>query len=145
MLGIIVSGHGEFASSFEKTVEYVIGTQEKIKYINFNNQISKAELNSRFKEAMDSLSLEEGILFVTDLLGGTPFSVAVELSLENKDNIKVIGGTNLPALLAAIELREEYENPLNYIEEIIEEGKEAIAMFSQNEDVDNTEDLGEGI
>lgn len=145
MLGIIVSGHGEFASSFEKTIEYVIGPQEKIKYINFNNQISKAELNSRFKEAINSLNLEDGILFVTDLLGGTPFSVAVELSLENENNIKVLGGTNLPTLLAAIELREENENSLDCIQEIIEEGKEAIAMFSQEEDDGNNEILEDGI
>ena len=44
MFKIIVSGHGEFASAIEKTLEYIIGKQENIEYINFNNGMGTREL-----------------------------------------------------------------------------------------------------
>lgn len=142
MFGIIVSGHGEFASAFKKTVEYIIGKQEKIKYINFNNQMNKKDLYETFKSSINDLNLEEGILFITDLLGGTPFSVAAEISLEKEDKIKVIGGSNIPTLIAALEIREETDNFENEITNIVKSGKEELSDFKnilQNE-IDDSED-----
>lgn len=37
MFKIIVSGHGEFATSIEKTLEYIIGKQENIEYLKLQN------------------------------------------------------------------------------------------------------------
>lgn len=146
MLGIIVSGHGEFATSFENTIKYIIGTQQKIKYINFNNQISKNILYEKFKNAIDELHLDDQILFITDLIGGTPFSVAVEISLENNQNkIKVIGGANLPTLLSALERREESDNLLQNIEEIVEDGKNSINIFSNSIMEQNNNNFDDGI
>ena len=46
MTPIIVTGHGEFASALEKTMEYVIGPQENIYFVNFNNGIGNTELEA---------------------------------------------------------------------------------------------------
>ena len=131
MIGIIVSGHGEFASAFGKTIEYIIGEQEKTKFINFNNGMGTKELEDKFKEAISSLNVDEGILFITDLAGGTPFSTAVTISLTNKENIKVIGGSNIPTILSALELREE-GNCLDNIDEILNYAKDAIITFEDS-------------
>lgn len=129
MLGIIISGHGEFASGFEKTLEYIVGQQEKIKYINFNNGMGTEELEKRFNEAIQELDEKEGVLFLTDLAGGTPFSTAVSLSQE-KGNIKVIGGTNLPSVLSALELREEGECS-EIIRDILIHAKNSLLVFEE--------------
>ncbi|MDB6273744.1 PTS mannose transporter subunit IIA, partial [Listeria monocytogenes] len=51
------------------------------------------------------LDLTEGILFLTDLKGGTPFNVLVRL-LRNFDAVELVAGVNIPLLLEAFLSRE---------------------------------------
>lgn len=138
MFKIIVSGHGEFASAIEKTLEYIIGKQENIEYVNFNNGMGTKELEGRYTECI-SKGEDKEILFLTDLAGGTPFSTAVTLSQGIEHiNICVLGGINLPTILAAIECRDEgtLEETL---EEIINHGKESLVAFEKQELNDSIE------
>lgn len=134
MFKIIVSGHGEFASAIEKTLEYIIGKQENIEYINFNNGMGTKELEERYTESLLKNEDRE-TLFLTDLAGGTPFSTAVTLS-QNMKNIYVLGGINIPTILAAIEYRDE-ESLEKAIVDIINHGKESLVIFQKKELSDN--------
>ena len=134
MFKIIVSGHGEFASAIEKTLEYIIGKQENIDYINFNNGMGTKELEERYKESLLKNEDRE-TLFLTDLAGGTPFSTAVTLSQSMK-NIYVLGGINIPTILAAIEYRDE-GNLEKVVVDIINHGKESLVTFQKRELNDN--------
>ncbi|UPO96681.1 hypothetical protein MKD34_05805 [Cetobacterium somerae] len=134
MFKIIVSGHGEFASAIEKTLEYIIGKQENIDYINFNNGMGIKELEERYIESVLKNEDRE-TLFLTDLAGGTPFSTAVTLSQSMKD-IYVLGGINIPTILAAIEYRDQ-ESLEKTVGDIINHGKESIVTFQKKELNDN--------
>ena len=134
MFKIIVSGHGEFASAIEKTLEYIIGKQENIEYINFNNGMGTKELEERYTESLLKNEDRE-TLFLTDLAGGTPFSTAVTLSQSMK-NIYVLGGINIPTILAAIEYRDE-ESLEKTVVDIINHGKESLVIFQKKELSDN--------
>lgn len=134
MFKIIVSGHGEFASAIEKTLEYIIGKQENIDYINFNNGMGTKELEERYIESVLKNEDRE-TLFLTDLAGGTPFSTAVTLSQSMKD-IYVLGGINIPTILAAIEYRDQ-ESLEKTVSDIINHGKESIVTFQKKELNDN--------
>lgn len=134
MFKIVVSGHGEFASAVEKTLEYIIGKQENIEYINFNNGMGTKELEERYTESLLKNEDRE-TLFLTDLAGGTPFSTAVTLS-QNMKNIYVLGGINIPTILAAIEYRDE-ESLEKAIVDIINHGKESLVIFQKKELSDN--------
>lgn len=134
MFKIIVSGHGEFASAIEKTLEYIIGKQENIDYINFNNGMGTKELEERYIESVLKNEDRE-TLFLTDLAGGTPFSIAVTLSQSMKD-IYVLGGINIPTILAAIEYRDQ-ESLEKTVGDIINHGKESIVTFQKKELNDN--------
>ncbi len=134
MFKIVVSGHGEFASAIEKTLEYIIGKQENIEYINFNNGMGTKELEERYTESLLKNEDRE-TLFLTDLAGGTPFSTAVTLS-QNMKNIYVLGGINIPTILAAIEYRDE-ESLEKAIVDIINHGKESLVIFQKKELSDN--------
>lgn len=138
MLGIVVSGHGEFAGGLEKTVEYVLGRQENMFYVNFNDGMGTKELEDKYAECIEQ-SVGEGILFLTDLAGGTPFSTAVNLSMKNP-NIKVIGGCNMPMILSTLELREEARDIKEILENILEFSKSSIVSF-QNIDINKNIEL----
>ena len=62
-------------------------------------------LTSQLEEAIAQLDCEDGIVFLTDLLGGTPFRVASTLAMQ-KPGCEVITGTNLQLLLEMVLERE---------------------------------------
>ncbi|EPA9550242.1 PTS galactosamine/N-acetylgalactosamine transporter subunit IIA [Escherichia coli] len=101
MLSIILTGHGGFASGMEKAMKQILGEQSQFIAIDFPETSSTALLTSQLEEAIAQLDCEDGIVFLTDLLGGTPFRVASTLAMQ-KPGCEVITGTNLQLLLEMV-------------------------------------------
>ncbi|MFV0261005.1 MAG: PTS galactosamine/N-acetylgalactosamine transporter subunit IIA [Kluyvera sp.] len=98
MLGIILTGHGGFASGMEKAMKQILGEQSQFIAIDFPETSTTALLTSQLEQAVASLDDQQDIVFLTDLLGGTPFRVASTLAMQ-KAGREVITGTNLQLLL----------------------------------------------
>ena len=81
------------------------GEQSQFIAIDFPETSSTALLTSQLEEAIAQLDCEDGIVFLTDLLGGTPFRVASTLAMQ-KPGCEVITGTNLQLLLEMVLERE---------------------------------------
>ena len=105
MLGIILTGHGGFASGMEKAMKQILGEQSQFIAIDFPEASTTALLTSQLEQAVGELDDREDIMFLTDLLGGTPFRVASTLALQ-KPGREVITGTNLQLLLEMVLERE---------------------------------------
>lgn len=101
MLGIILTGHGGFASGLEKAMKQILGEQEQFVAIDFPETSTTALLTSQLEQAIGSLDGGQDIIFLTDLLGGTPFRVASTMAME-KPGWEVITGTNLQLLLEMV-------------------------------------------
>lgn len=99
MVGIIVTGHGNFASGILSSLKLIAGEQEKLLGVDFTDDDSTESLEVKLQEAIQDLECDE-VLVLSDLAGGSPFKVSVMLSqkLSNK-NIRVISGTNLGMIL----------------------------------------------
>ncbi|MGB6127182.1 MAG: PTS sugar transporter subunit IIA, partial [Psychrilyobacter sp.] len=123
----IISGHGNFAKGFEKTIELVIGKQKKLNFINFTEEKTPLDLEKEFKNAIKNIDLKE-ILFLTDIIGGTPFITA---ALMANESIKVISGCNLAMIIEAINLRDDQDLDSS-IHEIMESAIEGIELFQPN-------------
>lgn len=115
MISVILAGHGGFASGITQAIHQVIGEQLQFKFIDFPEQSSTQLLETQMREAISEIDSGGGLIFLTDLLGGTPFRVASLLSQEH-DDIQVVTGTNLQMALEVllerdgltlIELREQ--------------------------------------
>lgn len=98
MIGLIVTGHGNFGSGLTSSLKLIGGDQEDYKYVDFIQEYSVEDLNRELTKAMDELKACEGILVLSDLAGGSPFKTAVEVGFP-RGNVEVIGGTNLPMLI----------------------------------------------
>lgn len=105
MLSIILSGHGGFASGLEQAMKQILGEQPQIVAIDFPESSSTALLTSQFEQALAMLDESEGLVFLTDLLGGTPFRVASTLAMQQPGR-EVITGINLQLLLEMVLERE---------------------------------------
>ncbi|ELI6423392.1 PTS sugar transporter subunit IIA [Aeromonas veronii] len=98
MLGIIICGHGGFASGLERAMLQILGEQEAVIAIDFPESSTTALLQAQCEAALAEVDKGDGVVFLTDLLGGTPFRVASTLSLHQTER-EVITGTNLQLLL----------------------------------------------
>ena len=105
MLGIILTGHGGFASGMEKAMKQILGEQTQFIAIDFPETSTTALLTSQLEHAVNTLDSEDDLVFLTDLLGGTPFRVASTLAMQ-KPGRAVITGTNLQLLLEMVLERE---------------------------------------
>ena len=102
MIGVIVTGHGNFATGLTSSVKLIAGSPENYVPVDFTQDKSTDDLERELREAIDLLKAScSGILIFTDLVGGSPFKVSAELSVELKDSvpIAVLSGTNLGMLV----------------------------------------------
>ena len=105
MLSIILTGHGGFASGMEKAMKQILGEQSQFIAIDFPETSSTEKKKKKQEETKVMKMVEDGIVFLTDLLGGTPFRVASTLAMQ-KPGCEVITGTNLQLLLEMVRERE---------------------------------------
>lgn len=101
MYGLIVSGHGSFASGLKSNVELIAGKRNNLIAIDFYGDISLDELESKYNIALKELENYSKIYFLVDLKGGSPFNIAKKL-LQLNDKISIITGINSPTLLELI-------------------------------------------
>ncbi|MGT2711439.1 PTS sugar transporter subunit IIA [Streptococcus oriscaviae] len=132
MIQLVVVAHGKFASGILTSLELIAGQVEKIEAIDFIEGMSAQEVKERIKSVISS---EEEVLVLTDLLGGTPFKVSVELAAENPDQtIAVISGLNLAMLLDASfsRLTDEFEPLVSKLVNVAKEGVvDSISLLEQ--------------
>lgn len=129
MIGIIVTGHGGFATGLAKNVKMLSGVE--ISAIDFSEDITPEELDQRLLQAIHEYATLKNIVIFTDIPGGTPYNRAVTVSLGDP-RVSVVAGTNAPMLLdAAIKnlSDEEFENTAELANALMEMGKEGIKKF----------------
>ena len=128
MIGLLITGHGNFATGVTSSVDLIAGKQENYQAIDFLPTYNLDDLDREMKKALDNLKDCSGVLILCDLLGGTPFNKAAELSTQYQ-NVSVVAGTNLSMLLE-VAMTRKFEEDLNALADAaIESGKEQIAKY----------------
>lgn len=128
MLGIILTGHGHFATGLQSSIELIAGEQEKFIAVNFEEGMSAEQLQKKLREAYENLDTEAGVVIFSDLPGGTPFNQSVLLSKEI-DSVRVIAGINIPSLMEGLFTRNLDID--SFIETVLNAGKNGIVTFEQ--------------
>lgn len=140
MIGIIVSGHGRFASGITSALDLILGSQENYIAVDFSENDTATELEGQIKDAIHTLHECESIIIFCDLLSGSPFNISIMEAMK-ADNIKVIYGTNLGMLIESIMKRNMGVSLENIVNEAIQIGKTQIGLFTvtQHEEDDSFE------
>lgn len=130
MLGLIVTGHGNFATGLQSSLRLIAGDKENMCFVDFEQKDSVEDLAGKLATAIDSLSNVDGILFLCDLTGGSPFKTAVELSVKNEKQMEVIGGANLPMVIE-LSMAKDFVDQLDALTNMaISTGKDSIVKFT---------------
>ena len=129
MIGIIISGHGNFATGIQSSLNLIAGNIANIEYIDFVQSDSTDTLKQKYINALKNLNNCDNILALTDLAGGSPFKTLVELKTEINTPLDVVGGTNLPMILE-ISMAKDFINDLSELTKAaLDVGKKGIVKF----------------
>jgi PTS system N-acetylgalactosamine-specific IIA component len=127
MIGLIVCGHGNFATGLKSAVTLMAGQHENFEAVDFTEELTTADLKEKLSAAIKNLDKGKGVIIFTDIAGGSPFKQAALLAHGGR-NIKVFGGTNMNLLLDVLYLRKEYElEPL--VQQLLQLSKKSIRIF----------------
>lgn len=130
MIGIIVTGHGNFASGLTSGLKLLAGETEYYEAVDFQPEDSIDILTDKLKEAMGRLAGCEAILVFADLTGGSPFNVASRIKMAGTAfPFEVAGGTNLPVVLQAYLSRTMFTDAAELADNALEAGKGQMVRF----------------
>lgn len=101
MIGIILTGHGQFASGLFSSLTLIAGSFENVVAVDFNGSDSTEDLTEKIEAAVRKNSNWDQVIFLTDLLGGSPFKSSVLVGQALKAS-RVIAGANLPMVLEVV-------------------------------------------
>ncbi|MGL5540306.1 MAG: PTS galactosamine/N-acetylgalactosamine transporter subunit IIA [Erysipelotrichaceae bacterium] len=128
MIGLIVTGHGNFGTGLTSSLHLIGGEQDAYVAIDFTQEMSVEDLEKRLQEAYSTLAECDGILVLSDLAGGSPFKTAV-LTAMGSEKVQVIGGTNLPMLIEVSMARRFVEDLSTLVEMALNTGKSQVVKF----------------
>ncbi|WP_279120663.1 PTS sugar transporter subunit IIA [Holdemania filiformis] len=125
--GIIVMGHGHFASGITSSLELIMGSQPDYEALDFPAESDKEDLKKRLNTVLERLERNDQIIILADLFSGTPFNVAMEIVTE-KPNLKLYYGLNLGMLMELIS-RRMFQGDAELSEGLIEIGRQQVGLF----------------
>lgn len=128
-IAVVLTTHGQAAKALLTSTEMIIGEQENVATVDFIAGENGDSLRAKIQSALQDLNTQNGVLFVVDLWGGTPFNVCNQLAKESA-HADVITGMNIPLLIAALMKREEVASVAELVKETLIDGAESIRALN---------------
>jgi PTS system N-acetylgalactosamine-specific IIA component len=123
---IVIIGHAHYATGLLSALEMIAGKNADISAIDFEGS---EDVSEKYKQFLD-MHQNYNILFVCDLLGGTPFKEASKLAF-TKANVEVVIGCNLGSLLEISLLKDKFSF-IDLTLKIVESSKKNTSLFDKN-------------
>ncbi len=98
MSGMIITGHGSFASGMLEAIGMLTGQDARIQAVDLPPEAGEDAFCDQLKACLDRMEGCGHIYVLCDLLGGTPFKTACLLCRDLK-RTDVLYGVNLPFAL----------------------------------------------
>lgn len=106
MVGILLLTHAPLGHAFIEAAAHVFhGQPEQLEAIDVWANQEPQEVRRLAQEAISRLDRGDGVLVLTDVVGGTPCNCTLSLCIP--DHVEVIAGISLPMLLRALTYRNE--------------------------------------
>ena len=139
MIAVIIGTHGMFSEEILKSAEMIFGTQENVGSVTFEPGEGVENLVEKYNNLISELDSTDGVLFMVDLFGGSPFNAASMIAMKT-DNVEIVTGVNLPMILEVLGSRDF--SSLSELLAIAENsGKEAVKVFIKSFQTDTEDEL----
>ncbi len=130
MISVIIATHGMFSEEILKSAEMIFGTQENVGAVTFKPGEGVEALVEKYNMLIKKMDSKDGVLFMVDLFGGSPFNAASLIAVKN-ENMEIVTGVNLPMILEVLGSRELLSMP-ELLKVATDSGKDAIKTLSKN-------------
>lgn len=97
-VGLVLVSHGNFAGEALKSAEMIMGCQDRVRAVAVMPGMDLEQVKKELDNAIDEVSGINGVIIMTDIIGGTPTNAGGYFSML-RDNVAVITGFNMPMLL----------------------------------------------
>lgn len=101
IIGVVVATHGELANAILKTVKMFYSDLENVESVCLESSTNLDEFEKNMLDSYQRVNSGSGVLFLTDLFGGTPANKAMQLVLSEND-VECVTGLNLGMLLEVL-------------------------------------------
>ncbi len=95
MIGVVLVSHGRGAPAMLEAVERVVGPLPAVTTVSIDPTESGDQVAAHIESAAHTLDLEQGVVFLVDLGGSTPFHACCHAC---SGNSAIVSGMNLPML-----------------------------------------------
>lgn len=98
MIGLVVATHGNLGAELLASAQLIIGPVRNASAVSITQGSSMEDIHDAIMTAITDVGTEgNGVLIVTDMLGGTPANVS--MTFLRPQSVEVLTGVNLPMLL----------------------------------------------
>lgn len=126
MLGLVVTGHGEFSNGLIHAARMIAGAQDHVTYVPFADGMDLEVLQAQISEQVQQhIQNYGGVVILTDLKGGTPFNVSM-MATHGLENVAVLSGTNLPMVIEGTLLAQFNDEAATLATQLIATGQAGI-------------------
>ena len=119
MVAIILGTHGKSAVELLGSAEMIFGKQENVEAITFETGENTDDLLRKYNAKLENLNCEDGVIFMVDLFGGSPYNAAALLAAKDA-KMDIVTGVSIPMLLETFGAR-SFSN----LEELVDIAKNA--------------------
>jgi PTS system mannose-specific IIA component/PTS system mannose-specific IIB component len=139
MISVIIGTHGTFSEEILKSAEMIFGAQENVGSVSFKPGEGIENLAEKYSELISKLDCTDGVLFMVDLFGGSPFNAASLIAMKH-ENMEIVTGVNLPMILETLGSR-DFSSLTELLAIAENSGKEAIRVLVKNLETDIEDEL----
>ena len=139
MISVIIGTHGMFSEEILKSAEMIFGAQENVGIVTFKPGEGIEDLVEKYNKLISELDCTDGVLFMVDLFGGSPFNAASIIAMKH-DNMEIVTGVNLPMILETLGSR-DFSNLSELLAIAENSGKEAIRVLTKNLETDIEDEM----
>lgn len=142
MLAIVVGTHGSFAEELVKTCEMICGATVNVRAVTLVPGEGTEDLAKKYEEALTSLDTKDGVLFLNDLFGGSPYNAACRIAVKS-GQYGIVTGVNLPMLIEMVGYQQTHTeiDILQAIQKAEEAGRDGMRPFHISMMVEEEDDL----
>lgn len=97
-VGVLVVGHGRFASEMVDCLLSVVGALDGVEGIACREDASADEIRLAIEAAVERVDTGAGVIVFTDMFGDTASNVCVRIA-ESRPGLEVLAGVNMPMLV----------------------------------------------
>ncbi|PZL88808.1 PTS mannose transporter subunit IIAB [Pantoea sp. ARC270] len=132
-IAIVIGTHGWAAEQLLKTAEMLLGEQENVGWIDFVPGENAETLIEKYETQLAKLDTTQGVLFLVDTWGGSPFNAASRIVVD-KPQYEVIAGVNIPMLVETLMARDDNPTLDELVAVAVETGREGVKALKAKEE-----------